>query len=134
MALALLGLAWGMPVRTSASAGCTAHGQAALSAWTQAKYGQVGKDFAPATTEALPPAKLKQAWTGLQEQWGAFKSLGKLKSRTLQGHDVLVAPMTFAKMSAQALVACDASDQIIGLRVVPADMLPPAAATASSSR
>ena len=128
-ALALLGLAWGIPAMASTSAACTAHGQAALTAWTQGKFDLVGKDFSAEGAKALPPGKLKQAWAALQEQAGAFKSLGKLEPRTLQGHDVLVAPMDFAKTSAAALIACDGSDHIIGLRVVPASALPPAAAS-----
>jgi hypothetical protein len=40
--------------------------------------------------------------------------------------------MSFAGMSAAALIACDGDDHIIGLRVVPASALPPA--TASSAR
>ena len=128
-ALTLLGLAWGMPVMASASATCTAHGQAALTAWTQGKYDQVGKDFSAEVAKALPPAKLMQDWTVLQERAGAFKSLGKLEPRTLHGQDVLVAPMNFARMFGAALVACDGSDHIIGFRVVPAAALPPAAAS-----
>lgn len=128
-ALALLGLAWGSPAMASSSATCTVRSQAALTAWTQGKYDQVGKDFSAGVAKALPPAKLKQAWAALQEQAGAFKSLGKLEPRSLQGHDVLVAPMNFAKMSGAALVACDGSDRIIGLRVVPAAVLPPAASS-----
>ncbi|MEO7051453.1 MAG: DUF3887 domain-containing protein, partial [Rhodanobacter sp.] len=88
-----------------------------------------GKDFSAEGAKALPPEKLKQAWATLQEQAGAFKSLGKLEPRTLQGHDVLVAPMAFAKMPGAALVACDDSDHIIGFRVVPAAALPPAEAS-----
>lgn len=130
-ALALLGLSCGMPAMASSSAACTAHGQAALTAWTQGKYDQVGKDFSAEAANAMPPAKLKQAWTGLQEQWGAFKSLGRLEPRTLQGHDVLVAPMIFTQMSGAALVACDGSDHIIGFRVLPAAALPPAAASSA---
>ena len=129
VALALLGLSCGMPAMAGSAAACTAHGQAALTAWTQGKYDQVGKDFSAEGAAALPPAKLKTAWTELQEQAGAFKSLGKLEPRTLQGHDVLVAPMNFAKMPGAALVACDGSDHIIGFRVVPAAALPPAAAS-----
>ncbi len=128
-ALALLGLSCGMPAMASSTAACTGHGQAALIAWTQGKYDQVGKNFSAEAAKALPPAKLKQAWTALQEQAGAFKSLGKLAPRTLHGQDVLVAPMNFAKMPGAALVACDGSDRIIGFRVVPAAALPPAAAS-----
>jgi hypothetical protein len=67
----------------------------------------------------------------LQEQAGAFKSLGKLQPRALNGREILVAPMSFAGMSASALIACDGDDHIIGLRVVPAGSLPPAAASAA---
>ena len=129
-ALVLLGFAWGMPAMASSSVTCTARGQAALTAWTQGKYDQVGKDFSAEVTKALPPAKLKQAWAEIEEQAGAFKSLGKLQPRMLNGHEVLVAPMSFAKVAGAGLIACDDSDHIIGLRVVPAAALPPAASSA----
>ena len=128
--LALLGLGWGMPAVASSSAICTAHGQAALTAWTQGKYDQVGRDFAAEVAKALPPAKLKQAWAEIEEQAGAFKSLGTLQPRMLNGHEVLVAPMSFAKVAGAGLIACDDSDHIIGLRVVPAAALPAAASSA----
>lgn len=128
-ALALVSLAWGMPATAGSSAACIAHGQTALTAWTQGKYDQVGKDFSAEGAKALPPARLKQAWASLQQQAGAFKSLGKLELRTVQGHDVLVAPMTFANMAGAALIACDGSDHIIGFRVLPAAALSPAAAS-----
>ncbi|HEV7122276.1 MAG TPA: hypothetical protein VGN24_02485 [Rhodanobacter sp.] len=35
-------------------AACTAHGQAALTAWTQEKYDQVGRDFSSDAATALP--------------------------------------------------------------------------------
>lgn len=128
--LSVLGLTWGAPVLAGSSAACSAHGQAALTAWTQGKYGQVGENFSADAARALPPAKLKQAWAALQEQAGAFESLGKLQPRTLKGDEVLVAPMTFSKMAGAALIACDGSDHVIGLRVVPTSALPPLASSA----
>lgn len=129
-AVALLGLSSAMPAKAGSSTACSAHGQAALTAWTQGKYDQVGRDFSAETAKALPPAKLKQAWSALQEQAGTFKSLGKLQPLTLQGQDVLVARMTFAKMDVAALIACDDSDHVIGFQVVPTSALPPTAASA----
>jgi hypothetical protein len=130
--LVLLGLSCGMPAVAGSTAACSAHGQAALTAWSQGKYDQVGRDFSSEAATALPPETLKAAWTALQKQAGTFKSLGTLQPRTLNGQEILVAPMSFAGMSAAALIACDGDDHIIGLRVVPASALPPA--TASSAR
>jgi hypothetical protein len=54
IALALLGLSCGMPAMAGSIAACTAHGQAALTAWTQEKYDQVGRDFSSDAATALP--------------------------------------------------------------------------------
>lgn len=90
---------------------------------------QVGRDFSAQTAKALPPAKLKQAWSALQQHTESFKSLGNLQPRTLRGQDVLVAPMIFTRMAAAALVVCDGNDHVISLRLVSASALPPATAT-----
>lgn len=132
-AVVLLGLAGALPAMAGSVAACTAHGQAALEAWSHGHYDQAGRDFSPAVAQVLPPAKLEAAWTTVQQEAGAFQTLGKLQPRSLGGQQVLVAPMAFAGMAGAALIACDASDHIIGFRVVPASKLPPAAAPAAAA-
>jgi len=127
IAWVLSSLALSAPGMAQPTAACRTRGQAALEAWTQGRYDQMGKDFAPVMAAKLTPGALRQVWTQLQVRAGAFRKLGELESRTVAGHDVLLAPMDFADASLAAVIACDAQDRIDGFRVVPSGAPPPQA-------
>lgn len=116
----LLGLALSVPVSAKPTDACRIHGQAALVAWTQGRYDQAGKDFAPVIAAKLTPALLRQVWGQLRAQAGTFRSLGTLAPQPLGGHDVLVAPLEFSGTPLAATIHCDGQDRIDGFRVVPA--------------
>ena len=124
----MLGLTLAMPVMSQSTTVCRAHGKAALEAWTQGRFDQVGKDFAPVTADKLTPEMLRDAWGQLQSQAGSFRSLGALAPRSLEGKDVLVAPLVFSRAPLVAIIHCDAQDRIDGFRVAPAALVPPVAA------
>lgn len=119
LAAALLPMACvaGQPTKT-----CIAHGQATLRALTQGHYDQVdkylGSDFAGFT-----PQKWRQTWAQIQAQAGTFRTLGALAPRELAGQKLLVASLDFNKTPLAALVACDDSDRVTTLRLVPAATL-----------
>ncbi len=117
---ALLGLTLAAPVVAKATDACRTHGQAALVAWTQGHYDQVGKDFSPVIAGKLTPDMLRQVWGQLQAQAGSFKSLGALAPQSLGGQEALVARMEFSGTPLAAVIHCDAQDRIDGFRVVPA--------------
>lgn len=133
LTVAMLGMVLTAPVVAQPVAACQARGQAALEAWTQGRFDQVGKDFAPAIAGKLTPEMLRQVWGQLQTQAGSFKSLGALAPRSLGGQDVLVAPLTFSNAPLAAIIHCDARDRIDGFRVVPASSVEPVAATPESA-
>lgn len=126
--VALLGMALTAPVVAKSTDACRANGQAALEAWTQGRYEQVGKDFAPAVAAKLTPEMLRQVWGQLQAQAGSFKSLGALASQSLGGQAAYVARMEFSGAPLAAVIHCDAQGRIDGFRVVPAASVEPAAA------
>ena len=126
--VAMLGMALTAPVAAQSAATCQTHGQAALEAWTQGRFDQVGKDFAPVMAGKLTPEMLRQVWGQLQSQAGSFKSLGALAPRSLGGQDVLVAMLTFSDAPLAAIIHCDAQARTDGFRVVPASSVEPVAA------
>ena len=115
-----------MPCAAQPSATCRARAQAALEAWWQGHYDSVGKDFAPSIAGVASPEQLKAGWAQLEAVAGKFEKLGDLQPRSLGGHDVMVANMTFSGQSMTAVVACDAQDRITSFRVVPTSALPAA--------
>lgn len=133
-AVVMLGLLAVMPaVASQPTAQCKAYGRAALAAFTQGNFDQVNKHFAPALASKATPAMLKAAWQQLGSKFGTFQKLDKLQPQTVQGRDVLVARATFTNDDLDALVACNASNQIVGFQFVPASMVPAAASTTASS-
>lgn len=126
--MAVLGVVLTAPVMAQSVAVCQTHGQAALEAWTQGKYEQVGKHFAPEIAAKLTPEMLRQVWGQLQAQAGSFKSLGALAPQSLGGREALVARMEFSSAALAAVIHCDAQDRIDGFRVVPATLVQPVAA------
>ncbi|EIL99628.1 DUF3887 domain-containing protein [Rhodanobacter sp. 115] len=128
LTVAMLGMALTAPAVAQSAAVCRTHGQAALEAWTQGRYDQVGKHFAPGIAAKLTPEMLRQVWGQVQTQAGSFKSLGALAPQSLGGQEVLVARMEFSRAALAAVIHCDAQDRIDGFRVVPATLVEKATA------
>lgn len=126
--MVVLGMVPVAPAMAQSAAVCRAHGQAALEAWTQGRYDQVGKNFAPVIAARPTPEMLRQAWGQLQAQAGSFRSLGALAPQSLGGQEVLIAPMGFSGAALAAIIHCDAQDRIDGFRVVPGTLVSPVAA------
>lgn len=108
--------------RAEPTATCRAHGQAALIAWTQGNYPGVVKDFAPEIAAKVTPDKLKDVWEQLENGAGAFRKLGDLQPRMLDGQSLLAANIDFADLSFAALITCDTQDRITMFRIVPASI------------
>ncbi|MGH8112189.1 MAG: hypothetical protein ACREPF_03535 [Rhodanobacteraceae bacterium] len=108
------------PAAAPPSGTCQKYGAEAFSAWTLGPCTQVGAHFAPDVSKPLPPTVLAEMWTNLQAQVGLYKSLGQFVPRTIEGHEAMVAGMTFADMGMVALFSCNAKDQIAGIRILDA--------------
>lgn len=103
---------------------CRARAQAALTAFTQGRYEQVNRHFAPAIADQTTADAMRAVWKQMEAGSGAFQGLGELQARTVNGQDVLVAPLEFAGGKLAGMVACNGDGQITGFRFVPASMLP----------
>ncbi len=123
------------PVRAAApDAQCRARAQAALAAFTHGKYDQVNRHFAPSIAGKTSANAMRAAWKQLEARAGAFRSMGKLQPRKLQGRDVLVAPLDFADARLAGMVACNDDGRITTFRFVPASMLPAPAGSTSKAK
>ncbi|MEO6801568.1 MAG: alpha/beta fold hydrolase [Rhodanobacter sp.] len=107
---------------------CTTNSTVFLQAMVHGSYAQAGKDFNSTVAAALDADKLKQVWTRIQGQAGAFQKLGTPTQQIIAGHSVVVTRLTFANVPLNALVACDADGRINTFRLVP---VPPDSAAIS---
>jgi len=126
----LLSLLLAVPASARPAATCKAHGQAALTALTQERFEKVRQQLAPQAADHVSVDMLKGVWQQRISRLGDFRKLGPLEAQSIQGHSVLVAPLTFRHGKLAALVACDAQDRLTMFRLMPASALP---ATASST-
>ncbi|HZO14675.1 MAG TPA: alpha/beta fold hydrolase, partial [Polyangiaceae bacterium] len=68
---------------------------------------------------ALPVAQLTQVWASLETQLGAFDRIGITRRRRVQGLDVVLVRMAFARGEVDLKIVFDAEERIAGLFVVP---------------
>lgn len=116
-------LASGACLAAPPTAQCTARARAALQAFTHGEYADVPAHFAPTIASAVTADKLQTAWQQIEAAVGPLQKVGELAPRTVGGQDALVAPIRFAKGELDALVACDAHDQLTTFRIVPPSMV-----------
>ncbi|GAB3792910.1 alpha/beta fold hydrolase [Dyella agri] len=105
------------------SPACVAHAAASLDALAHGDYAGARKDFGKAIADKLDAAKLEQVWKQLQETMGAYQSHDTVGQKTLAGHAVAAATLSFANMQLGFAAACDAQDKITSYRFVPAEAL-----------
>lgn len=108
---------------------CTANANAALAAMTRGNFKAVTRDFAPRLAKALPPARIKTAWSGAQRQLGAYESHSPARRQMFHAHPAAVASVQFAHATLDFVTACGAGDQLGSfLLLVPAAVNPSARA------
>jgi dienelactone hydrolase len=94
-----------------------------LSQFVQQDYAGMIASFNAAMTTALPQDKLKQAWDGLRQQFGAYQSQTGVKfvARKDQ-YDVILIAVAYEKGALGLRVSVDTTNgQIGGLQFVPAE-------------
>jgi hypothetical protein len=69
--------------------------------------------------QAMPAQKLREAWSSLTGQFGAFKRQAGVRTAKEQGFDVAYVTCEFEKGSASVKVVWDRAGQVGGLWVVP---------------
>ena len=102
---------------------CVAHAAASLDALAHGDYAGARKDFGEAIAGKLDAARLEQVWKQLQGELGAYQSHDAVRQKTLAGHAVAAATLSFANMQLGFAAACDAQDKITTYRFVPAEAL-----------
>jgi hypothetical protein len=68
---------------------------------------------------ALPPAKLSELWGEVQSNYGKFRAQSSARTLKVNGMDVVITPMQFAKTALDAQVACNTHGQIAGFFLRP---------------
>jgi dienelactone hydrolase len=84
------------------------------------------QDFAAAVARydatmkaALPEAKLRETWEGLQAQVGPFQKQLRARTEKVQGYDVVLVTCQFEKMALDTKVVFDSERKVAGLFFVP---------------
>lgn len=73
---------------------------------------------------ALPPEKLSELWSEVKSNFGAYKTRSNVRTMQVNGMEVVITPMQFAKTALDAQVACNARGQIAGFFLRPEHMRP----------
>ncbi|NIM06476.1 MAG: DUF3887 domain-containing protein [Armatimonadetes bacterium] len=77
------------------------------------------ESFDATMREVLPAANLKQAWSTLVTELGAFENLAGARTEKEQGFEVVYVTCEFERGSADIKVAFDGAQRISGLWFVP---------------
>jgi membrane-bound lytic murein transglycosylase B len=83
------------------------------------EFADVPADFNATMKQALPPEKLRQVWSQLTAQFGAFKSMDEPTETTEQGYRVVWIPLTFERGVLRAKFAYDDTNYVAGLFFLP---------------
>jgi dienelactone hydrolase len=98
--------------------------------------GAVGR-FNAAMKQALPEARLREAWAGVQAQAGPFKKQLNTRAEKVPGYDVVLVTCQFEKATLDTKVVFNTNSQVAGLFFVPtrpATSPPPAYARSDAFR
>jgi dienelactone hydrolase len=107
-----------------------AHARHILDLLQAEKFDEVTKEFNAQMAGALPAARLKEAWTALQHQAGAFAAVIDARlGEPVAGATVVIVRCRFEKGPINAIVAFDAESRVAGLHFVPGEL--PAETTAA---
>lgn len=102
---------------------CVARSAASLDALVRGDYAGARKDFNAAVSQAVSVATLEQVWTQIQSQAGAYQKHAEPQQQSMDGHAVVVTPVSFARMPLNFVVACDDDGRISTFRLVPVEAM-----------
>lgn len=86
---------------------------------TEGKFADATKNFDSVMAQSMSADQLKQLWSTLTTQCGAFKQLGSPRSAQEGGFDEVLVPMEFANATVDAKIIFDSDGKIGGLWIVP---------------
>jgi hypothetical protein len=99
-------------------------GRAVAADLAAGRFAAVAARFSPQMAAALPEARLRDVWTGLEAQAGALEGTGPARVSSTGGIDVVTVLMKFARMPLDMKVSIDADGRVAGLFFVPAEAPP----------
>jgi hypothetical protein len=91
---------------------------------TKGDFDAATKSFDPTMKQAMSPQQLKNAWTALTTQVGAFQSQVGARTATEQGFDTAYVTCKFAMANVDVKVVFDRQKRISGLWFVPPQPAP----------
>jgi dienelactone hydrolase len=110
------------------------HAKRVLTLLGQQKFDEVSGEFNGQLATLLPAGQLRDVWAALRQQFGDFSSYIDQQVRTpAPGVTAVVLGCQFQKTSVNVVVSFDADGRIAGLRFVPRQPAPAAAAAPPSS-
>lgn len=99
---------------------CTAHSAASLDALVGGDYAGARKDFSTTVAQAVDTARLEQVWKQIQMGAGAYQKHAEPQRQTVDGHALVVTPLTFANTPLDFVVGCDNDGRITTFKFTPA--------------
>ena len=85
----------------------------------KADFGGAVARFDATMKQALPEAKLREVWEGVQAQAGAFKEQVKSRAEKVTGYDVVLVTCQFERATLDTKVVFNSNRQVAGLFFVP---------------
>lgn len=117
----------------------TAHAQAVLASMAAQDFGAIEAQFDDTMKTALPPGRLATLWTGVQTQFGTFKSCraADARVRAIADKQMVITPCEFEHAKVDLQLAFDPAGRISGFSLRPSatpavPYAPPPYATPSS--
>jgi hypothetical protein len=90
-----------------------------LTAFQKSDFDKVMTNFDATMKTALPKEKLKEIWTSLEKQCGAFVKSGEITTDKFQTYDIVYILCEFKNVKLNMKTVFDTKGQIAGLFFVP---------------
>jgi|GEM_PF-1728649 hypothetical protein len=132
-ALALMFVAALLPIHAARAADakathCAALAQQMLAALVRGDNHGAARAFDADMRSALPPQKLSELWAQVKSNYGDYKTSRDARTLRVNGVDVVITPLRFARTALDAQVACNDKGQIAGFYLRPEQLQTQAAA------
>jgi uncharacterized protein len=121
VAAASLALAIAMPVAAQTAASDEALAKSLTRQLTAQQFDSIPAHFDPTMAADMPATKLAEVWSALIQQAGDFQSIGVATSQTVQGYQVELVTVQFARAKLRLKWVFDAQGRVAGFFAVPAE-------------
>ena len=90
-----------------------------VSMLAQGNFDGAGADFTDQMKQAAPAAKLREFWSGVQSQAGAFQNTGDTSVVVQGGYTTVIVRTNFKLQAVGIALAFDSAGKIAGMHLVP---------------